>query len=55
MRYPFVCLAAAVAAACLAPGASAGDSITWAKDLEAARAQSAKSGRPVLAYFTFDT
>ena len=27
----------------------------WAKDLETAKAQSKKDGRPVVLYFTFDT
>ena len=30
-------------------------SIAWAKDLAHAKAQSARDGRPVLLYFTFDT
>lgn len=29
--------------------------IVWAKSLPAALAQSAKDGRPVITYFTFDT
>jgi len=32
----------------------AGDGIEWSKNLDAARAESARSGRPVLLYFTFD-
>jgi hypothetical protein len=39
----------------LAAAAPAGDGIEWAKDLDEAKAQSIKSGRPMLAYFTFDT
>ena len=35
--------------------ASAGDTIEWSKNLNAARAESVRSGRPLLAYFTFDT
>jgi hypothetical protein len=31
------------------------DTIEWAKDLDAAMAQSAKDGRPVIAYLTFET
>ncbi len=31
------------------------DTIEWSKDLEAAMAQSAKDGRPVIAYLTFET
>jgi len=31
------------------------DQIEWAQDLESAKAQSAKDGRPVIAYFTFET
>lgn len=31
------------------------DSIEWAKDVESAMAQSAKDGRPVIAYLTFET
>ena len=35
--------------------AAAGEGITWAKDLETAMTLSVKDGRPVIAYFTFDT
>ncbi len=31
------------------------EKIDWAKDLDAAMAQSAKDGRPVIAYLTFET
>ncbi len=39
----------------LAASAWAGDTIEWAKSLEAGRAESVRSGRPLLLYFTFDT
>ena len=49
---------AAVLAAAAAP-ASAGETpkgdIQWVHTLEEAQALSAKDGRPVIAYFTFDT
>ena len=37
------------------PVQAAADKISWQHDLERALAQSAKDGRPVIAYFTFDT
>lgn len=39
----------------LACAARAGEAIAWAKDLDDAKAKSKKTGKPVLAYFTFDT
>jgi hypothetical protein len=47
MRYGIVLL--------LACAAQAGESIAWAKDLEDAKEKAKASGRPVLAYFTFDS
>lgn len=43
------------AALLLSTGAFAGESIEWVQTLDDARAQSKESGRPVLAYFTFNT
>ena len=39
----------------LGAAARAGDGIEWAESLEKAKAESARDGRPVIAYFTFDT
>lgn len=35
--------------------AAQGETILWEKDLATATAKSGETGRPVLAYFTFDT
>ncbi len=38
----------------MAQGQPQAQGIEWGKDLDAAMAQSAKDGRPVITYFTFD-
>jgi hypothetical protein len=42
-------------AALLAFAQEKAEAIEWVKDLETAMAQSAKDGRPVITYWTFDT
>ncbi|MHC4549870.1 MAG: hypothetical protein ACYTEZ_13940 [Planctomycetota bacterium] len=45
-----------IALAFLALGTAAfAQGIEWSRDLEQARRQAARDGRPVLLYFTFDT
>jgi len=44
-----------IVAAVLAIAQEKAEAIEWAKDLETAMAQSAKDGRPVITYWTFDT
>ena len=39
----------------LAAQAWAGDGITWVDGFDKAKAESIRSGRPLLAYFTFDS
>jgi hypothetical protein len=50
---PILVLLALIAA--VAGGDEKSSGIEWGNDLEKALAQSKKDGRPVLAYFTFET
>lgn len=50
-----VCLMLSASVNAFAQESKSAEQIEWVKDLDAAMAQSAKDGRPVITYFTFDT